>query len=66
DLVLAISHHVPQNENAGKFAPNWEEPFRVTEAAERGYYKIEHTNGTPIKGRTNDKINGKCLKTFYI
>ncbi|KAI3839295.1 hypothetical protein MKX03_016839, partial [Papaver bracteatum] len=66
DLVLDISHHVPRNESAGKFAPNWEGPFRVTEAAESGYYKIEYTDGTPIKGKTNDKINGKWIKTFYI
>ncbi|KAI3883652.1 hypothetical protein MKX03_016334 [Papaver bracteatum] len=64
DLVLVISHHVPRNESAGKFAPNWEGPLRVTEAEESGYYKIEHTDGTPIKGTTNDKINGKWLKTF--
>ncbi|KAI3951286.1 hypothetical protein MKW92_039790 [Papaver armeniacum] len=66
DLVLAISHHVPRNESAGKFAPNWEGPFRVIEAAESGYYKIEHADGTPMNGKPNDKINGKWLKTFYM
>ncbi|KAI3952310.1 hypothetical protein MKW92_012236, partial [Papaver armeniacum] len=66
DLVLAISHHVPRNESAGKFAPNWEGPFRVTEAADSDYYKIEHVDGTPKKGKPNDKINGKWLKTFYM
>ncbi|KAI3885366.1 hypothetical protein MKX03_030735 [Papaver bracteatum] len=66
DLVLSISHHVPRNKSTGKFTPNWEGPFRVTEAVESGYYKIEHTNGTPIKGKFNDKINGKWLKTFYM
>ncbi|KAI3894393.1 hypothetical protein MKX03_018158 [Papaver bracteatum] len=66
DLVLSIAPHVPRNESAGKFAPNWEGPYRIRETAESGYYKLERLDGSKIKGKPNDKVNGMWLKTFYM
>ncbi|XP_026410404.1 protein NYNRIN-like [Papaver somniferum] len=61
DLVLKIAPHVQCNASAGKFAANWEGPFRVRKVAESGYYKLRRMNGTKIKS----PINGKWLKKFY-
>ncbi|XP_026451901.1 uncharacterized protein LOC113352271 [Papaver somniferum] len=40
DLVLKIAPHVQRNASAGKFAANWEGPFKIIKVAESGYYKL--------------------------
>lgn len=66
DLVLAISPYLLRNCSSRKFAPDWEGPYRVIQVADSGYYKIEHLDGSPIKRKANDKVNGECIKAFNI
>jgi len=45
----------------GKFAPNWEGPYRVAENLENGAYRLEQLSGEPIP-RT---WNVDHLKFYY-
>ncbi|XP_026395761.1 uncharacterized protein LOC113290367 [Papaver somniferum] len=65
ELVLDVAPHVQREGSAGKFAPNWEGPFRIRKVGGSGYYKLEHADGTKIKGKRNSKVNGTWLKKFY-
>ncbi|XP_026378611.1 uncharacterized protein LOC113273056 [Papaver somniferum] len=64
-LVLVVALHVQREGSAGKFAPNWEGPFRICKVGGSGYYKLEHADDTKIKGKRNSKINGTWLIKFY-
>ncbi|XP_026420168.1 uncharacterized protein LOC113316163 [Papaver somniferum] len=61
DLVLKIAPHVQRNASVGKFAANWEGPFKIRKVADSGYYKLRRMNGTKVKS----PINGKWLKKFH-
>ncbi|XP_026440602.1 uncharacterized protein LOC113339573 [Papaver somniferum] len=51
ELVLPIAPYVQREGSAGKFAPNWEGPFRIHKVGGSGYYKLEHADSTKIKGK---------------
>ncbi|XP_026459130.1 uncharacterized protein LOC113359762 [Papaver somniferum] len=57
ELVLTVAPHVQREGSARKFTPNWEGPFRIRKVGGSGYYKLEHADGSKIKGKRNSKIN---------
>jgi hypothetical protein len=42
-----------KQEQEGKLAPNWEGPYKVTEAHPGGSYTLEDSDGKPIPRRWN-------------
>ena len=60
DLVLRKAE-VSKPTEQGKLSPNWEGPYRVTEALRPGAYKLEYLEGT-IVPRT---WNADNLKMYY-
>ena len=47
DLVLRKVFENTVDPTAGKFQPNWEGPYVVTQTGEAGSYAIDKTDGTP-------------------
>lgn len=48
DLILQKTVGSIKYQNAGKLAPNWEEPYRVTATAEAGAYYLEDLEERPL------------------
>jgi len=48
DLVWRMTGDARKDPTEGKFAPNWEGPFRVCESLKNGAYRLKHLNGDPI------------------
>jgi hypothetical protein len=54
-MVLRTVDHVRRGlPSPSKFAPNWEGPYLIHEAHDRGYYKLSTADGTILA----DPING--------
>ena len=61
DLVLRRASIGNKNARNGKLAANWEGPYRVKRAAEKGAYSLEHLSGVQIP-RT---FNAVDLKRWF-
>ena len=48
DLVLRKAEIGKGNAGIGKLDPNWERPYRVVEATEKGAYRLEDSKGNTI------------------
>jgi len=59
DLVWRMASAARKHE--GKFSPNWEGPFRISEAMGNGAYRLEHLSGTPVPATWN----ASHLKFYY-
>ena len=61
DLVLRRVFENTTDPTAGKFQPNWEGPYVVTQPGESGSYAIDKTDGTPVPRMWN----AMHLKRYY-
>ena len=61
DLVLRKLFENTTDPTAGKFQPNWEGPYLVTQAGESGAYALDKLDGTPVPRMWN----ATHLKRYY-
>ena len=61
DLVLRKAVGIMRDTNAGKLAPTWEVPYRVTSITGAGAYYLEYLNERPLPR----SWNVHNLKKFY-
>ena len=61
DLVLRKVFENTADPTAGKFQPNWEGPYVITQSGKSGSYAIDKTDGTPIPRMWN----AMHLKRYY-
>nr|KYP38265.1 Gypsy retrotransposon integrase-like protein 1 [Cajanus cajan] len=61
DLVWRATGDARKDPRQGKFAPNWDGPFRIRHNLNNGAYKLEYLSGEPIP-RT---WNSSHLKVYY-
>ena len=61
DLVLRKVFENIADPTAGKFQPNWEGPYLVTQAGESGAYALDKLDGTPVPRMWN----ATHLKRYY-
>ncbi|XP_020236489.1 uncharacterized protein LOC109816038 [Cajanus cajan] len=61
DLVWRATGEARKDPRQGKFAPNWDGPYRIRHNLNNGAYKLEYLSGEPIP-RT---WNASHLKVYY-
>nr|KYP56448.1 hypothetical protein KK1_002689 [Cajanus cajan] len=61
NLVWRATGEARKDPRQGKFAPNWDGPFRIRHNLNNGAYKLEYLSGEPIP-RT---WNSSHLKVYY-
>ena len=61
DLVLRKVFENMTDPTAGKFQPNWEEPYLITRVGEYGAYALDNLDGTPVPRMWN----ATHLKRYY-
>ena len=61
NLVIRRVFENTTDPNVGKFQPNWEGPYLVTQAGESGSYAVDKLNGTPV----HRMWNATHIKRYY-
>ena len=66
DLVLRRVFENTADPTVGKFQPNWEGPYKVTQSGESGSYVIDKTNGTPVPKMWNAMHLKRKESLYYL